>query len=165
MKKIFRHSKMQDTKRFKGTKKIRNYLPLVNLSLRCRFLEAAVCRCFSGAFFNKVAGLLLQNTCSGCFWIFVAANTFFSDKYYIHWRQLHQFLSQTPLKKRVKPQKQSLQLFCKQRCSQKFCKFHSETPVLKSLFNRVAGLQACNYIKKRPNIDVFLWSLRNFQHT
>ena len=101
-------AKCRILKGLKGQKKIRNYLPLVNLSLRCRFLEAAVCRCFSGAFFNKVAGLLLQNTCSGCFWIFVAANTFFSDKYYIHWRQLHQFLSQTPLKKRVKPQKQSL---------------------------------------------------------
>ena len=25
---------------------------------------------------NKFAGLLLQNTCGGCFWIFVAANTF-----------------------------------------------------------------------------------------
>ena len=27
--------------------------------------------------FNKVAGLLLQNTYDGCFWIFAAANTFF----------------------------------------------------------------------------------------
>ena len=29
-------------------------------------------------FFNKVADLLLKNTYGGCFWIFVAANTFFS---------------------------------------------------------------------------------------
>ena len=28
---------------------------------------------------NKFAGLLLQNTCGGCFWIFVAANLFIAD--------------------------------------------------------------------------------------
>ena len=30
----------------------------------------------------------------------------------------------------------------------KYCKFHRKTPVLKSVFNNVAGLQACNFIKK-----------------
>ena len=37
---------------------------------------------------------------------------------------------------------------CKERCSQKFRKFHRKTPVWKSLFNKVVGLQACNFIKK-----------------
>ena len=31
----------------------------------------------------------------------------------------------------------------------KFHKLHRKTPVLKSLFNKVAGPQACNFIKKR----------------
>ena len=35
------------------------------------------------------------------------------------------------------------------RCSLKFCKFHSKTPVLESLFNKAAGLNVSNSIKKR----------------
>ena len=30
-----------------------------------------------------------------------------------------------------------------------FCKFHRKTPVLESVFNKVAGLQACDFTKKR----------------
>ena len=30
-----------------------------------------------------------------------------------------------------------------------FCKFHWKAPELESLFNKVAGLEACNFIKKR----------------
>ena len=36
------------------------------------------------------------------------------------------------------------------RCSLNFHNIHVETPVLKSLFNKVAGLKACDFIKKRP---------------
>ena len=32
--------------------------------------------------------------------------------------------------------------------SLKLCKFHKETPVLESLFNKVPGLNVCNSIKK-----------------
>ena len=88
--------------------------------------------------FNKVVDLLLQNTCGSCFWIFAAANIFFSQIQQ-HWRQTHRFLSRTPLKTEVKPEKQPLQLSYKKQVSQKFCKFHRKTPALKSLFNRVAG--------------------------
>ena len=36
------------------------------------------------------------------------------------------------------------------RCSSKFCNIHRKTtPVLESLFNKVAGLKASNFIKKR----------------
>ena len=58
---------------------------LLNLSLRCWFSEAAAHRCFSKWVFLKtlqywslflILNLLLQNTYSDCFWIFVAANTF-----------------------------------------------------------------------------------------
>ena len=51
------------------------------------------------------------------------------------------FCSELLLKTRVKHQKQSLELFCKKSCSQRCCKFHRKTPVLKSLFNIVTGLQ------------------------
>ena len=36
------------------------------------------------------------------------------------------------------------------RCSEKFRKFHRKTTVLESLFNKVAGLKACNFIEKGP---------------
>ena len=63
----------------------------------------------------------------------------FPAKSGMYWRQSHRSLSWTPLKTQVKPQKQPLQLFCKKRCSQQFCKFSRNTPVQKSLFNKVAG--------------------------
>ena len=34
-------------------------------------------------------------------------------------------------------------------CPQKFRKFHRKTPVFDSLFNKVVGLKACNFIKNR----------------
>ena len=40
-------------------------------------------------------------------------------------------------------------IFLQSRCSYKFCKFDSTTPVLEYLLNIVAGLRACNFIKKR----------------
>ena len=35
------------------------------------------------------------------------------------------------------------------RCYQKFRNIQRKTPVLESLFNKVAGIQVCNFIKKR----------------
>ena len=35
------------------------------------------------------------------------------------------------------------------RCSLKFHKFYRKAPVLESVLNKVAGLQACNFTKKR----------------
>ena len=58
----------------------------------------------------------------------------FSAKSGMYWRQSHRFLPRTPLKIRVNPQKQPLQLFCKKWCFQKLRKFHRKTSVLKSLF-------------------------------
>ena len=46
-------------------------------------------------------------------------------------------------------QKQQPEAFCKKRFSKIFRKFHRKTPVLESLFNKVAGLQGCNFIRKR----------------
>ena len=38
----------------------------------------------------------------------------------------------------------------------KFCNIHRKAPVLESLFNKVEGLRACNFIKKDSNTGVFL---------
>ena len=46
-------------------------------------------------------------------------------------------------------QMQPPEVFCKKWCSQKAWKFHRKTPVLESIFNKVAGLWACNFIKKK----------------
>ena len=47
------------------------------------------------------------------------------------------------------------QLFFKKDFKLKFRKFHKETPVLESLFNKVSGLKACNFIKKRIQHSCF----------
>ena len=47
-------------------------------------------------------------------------------------------------------QKQSLEVFYKKRCSQKFRKFHGKTSVLESLFNKAAGLGLQLYQLETP---------------
>ena len=42
------------------------------------------------------------------------------------------------------------------RCSSKFHKIHRKTPVLESLFNKVVGLKACNFIKNRLQHGCFV---------
>ena len=42
----------------------------------------------------------------------------------------------------------------------KFSKFHKKTPVLDSLFDKVAGLQACNFIKNTAT-QAFSCELKN----
>ena len=53
----------------------------------------------------------------------------------------------------------------KKRCSLKFCNIHSKTPVLESLFNKVAGLRPSTLLKRSSNTGVFTWILRNFLRT
>ena len=50
---------------------------------------------------------------------------------------------------RSKLEKQSFTDIPQNRCPWKFHKFHRKIPVLESLFNQVAGLKICNFIKKR----------------
>ena len=50
---------------------------------------------------------------------------------------------------RKKLQRQSFADILQNRSSKKFRKFHRKTAVLESLFNKVAGLKTCNFIKKR----------------
>ena len=54
------------------------------------------------------------------------------------------------------------QMFSKVGVLKKFRNIQRKTTVLEFLFNKVEGLQACNFIKRKLNTDVFLWKLRNF---
>ena len=56
-------------------------------------------------------------------------------------------------------------LFCNEAVLKTFRKMYRKTPVMESLFNKVAILQACNFMKKRVqhrcfpvNITKFLWT-------
>ena len=62
-------------------------------------------------------------------------------------------------------QKQSLADVLQIRCSYKLFKVHRKTPVLESLFNKVAGLQACNFIKKRLQRKCFPVKFAKFLRT
>ena len=44
---------------------------------------------------------------------------------------------------------QPAEVFCEKRVLKRNSKFHGKTPVLESLFKKVTGLKACNFIKKR----------------
>ena len=46
-------------------------------------------------------------------------------------------------------------LFFKKDFKLQFRKFHKETPLLESLFNKVSGLKTCNFIKKRIQHSCF----------
>ena len=94
-----------------------------------------------------------QNTYGGCFWIFAAANTFFSWIWYL-------LLTVTPIfapnSTKTPPLKTSFW---------KFCKFHRKAAVLKSLFNRVVDLKACSLIKNRLQHGCFPVEFTKFLRT
>ena len=45
--------------------------------------------------------------------------------------------------------KQSPEVFCKKRFSEKFCKIHRKAPVPESFFNKVDGMRAATLLKRR----------------
>ena len=53
-------------------------------------------------------------------------------------------------------------VFCKKKFFKKFCKFHKITPVLEFLFNKIAGLQTCNFIKNRLQYRCFTVKFAKF---
>ena len=59
-------------------------------------------------------------------------------------------------------QKQLLADVLQNRCCEEFCNIHRETPVLESLFNKVAGLRSATLLKENSSTGAFLWILRNF---
>ena len=117
---ITHHSKIEDTKRFKRRAKFMNYLPSVNLSLRCWFSQQQV-----------------------LFWIWYLSLTVASIF-------VRDFFENTSYNSKA-----ATGDVLEKNCSKKCYKFHRKTPALKSLFNRVAGLQAFNFIKKILQLRCF----------
>ena len=48
------------------------------------------------------------------------------------------------------------------RCSWIIHTIHRKKPVLESLFNKVAVLRTCNFIKEDSGTGIFLWNLQTF---
>ena len=53
-------------------------------------------------------------------------------------------------------QKKPLEVFYEEICSQKFGNIYRNASVLESLYNKVAGIQDCNFVKRDFYTDVFL---------
>ena len=62
-------------------------------------------------------------------------------------------------------QKRSFADVLQNRYSWKFCKFHRKTPVLQSLFYKVASFQTCKFIKKKLQHRCFPVKLAKFLRT
>ena len=62
-------------------------------------------------------------------------------------------------------QKQPFADALKNVCSLKFCILQRKAPVLESLFNKIAGLKICNFIKKRLQRKYFPVKFTNFLTT
>ena len=62
-------------------------------------------------------------------------------------------------------EKQSPEMFYKRHCSSQFRNIRRKTLVLESLFNNVAGLKACNFIKKRLQHRCFPVNIAKFLRT
>ena len=71
---------------------------------------------------------------------------------------LHSYFQQ--VLKEIK--KQASEMFYKESYSKKFCNIHRNTPVSESLFNKVVGLQACNFIKRRLQHKCFSVNIGKF---
>ena len=61
--------------------------------------------------------------------------------------------------------KQPPEVFCKKRCSQKYRQYHRKTPVLESLFNKVAGPKPYNFIEKWLKNRCFPKNIAKFLRT
>ena len=83
-----------------------------------------------------------------------------------HWRYhqcYHELLSRQPLSflwcikayTDLNGRKQPPKVFCKIRCSKKFCKIYRKIPVPESLCLKSCSPEACNFIKKETLARVF----------
>ena len=157
--------------------KLRKYLPSVNLSLKSWFSEAAVHRCFTKQVFLKISQYSQEKTCAGrCIisftehlrWLLL---DFRSSKYFFQLNLVFIadsntcFCPELMWKHELNVRSSHRISPVKKRCFQKFCRFHRKTTVLKSLFNTVADLQACSFIKNRLQHRCFPVEFTRFLRT
>ena len=62
-------------------------------------------------------------------------------------------------------EQQSFAYVLQNTCSWKFRKFHRKTPLLESVFKKVADPQACNFVKKRLHHRCYLVKSAKFLRT
>ena len=110
--------------------------------------------------FNKDAGLLLQNTHCGWFWIFASANTFFQLNLVFIADSRTGFCSGLLWKHKLNLRSSHWSCSVKKVVLRNFAKVYRKTPVLKSLFTRVSFYE--NFIKKGLQRRCFPWNLRSF---
>ena len=55
-----------------------------------------------------------------------------------------------------------MQIFFKISVLKKFRNIQRKTPLLDCLFNKVAGMKACNFIKKETSTEMFLVNVMKF---
>ena len=150
---------------FKRIIKFRNHLPLINLSLRCWFWKAAVHWCFSTWVLSKIlqhsqenafAGLCRPSFTEHLRWLllnFCESKYCFSAESGIYCWQSRRLLLRTPLKTRVKPQKQSLELLFKRSALRQFANFTGK---------HLSCSQFSALLIRDSNTDAFLCNLQNF---
>ena len=61
--------------------------------------------------------------------------------------------------------KQPPEVFCKKRFLKNITKFHNKALALESLFNKVASLKVCNFIKNRLHHSCFPLNITKFLRT
>ena len=133
---------------------VQYYLPSMN-----NFLKISQ---YSPPVLLALAGFLLQNTYGGCFWIFAAANTFFSTESDICCWQSHQVLLRTPLKTRVKLQKQPLELFGKKCVLGDFANFTGKPLCWSLLLTELQVFRPAALLKKETPTQVFYCGIYKF---
>ena len=89
----------------------------------------------------------------------------FSTKSGMYWRKSHRFLSRTPLKTRAKPQKQSLQQFCKKKVVlRNFAHFIGKNLPWSLFLTELQAFRDATLWKRDSNTDIFLWSFGTFKN-
>ena len=137
--------------------KFSKYLPLVNLSLKSWFSQAAVHRCFSKYVFLKISQYSQESTgpCRPSF-------TFFSAESGIYCRQSHPFLLQLLWKHKLKVRSSHWNSSVKKGVLKNFASFSGKQLCWSLFLKELQTFRPAALLKRDSNIDVFLWNLQNF---
>ena len=111
---------------------------------------------------NKVAGLLLQNTYGGSFWIFVAANTFFQRNLVFIGVSRTAFCSGFLWKHELNLRSNHWSCAVKNGVLKIFANFTGKHLCWSLFWIELQAFRAASLLNRDSNKDVFLWNLRNF---
>ena len=127
--------------------------------------EILIFRTGRSEIFFKIGGLkisqslLLQNTCSGCFWIFATANAFFQLNLVFITESRTGFCCELPWKQELNLRSIHWNSYVKKGVLRNFAR----KKLCRSLFLiRLLSFSPAALLKRDSNTDVFLWNLPNF---